>query len=86
MLAPNGRRSVRIRAASITPAMPLALSFAPGASVVASVPDEARESMSPLMTTYRSGSTSPRRTAITLTIITSSGIRDSGSPSTTVRW
>ena len=42
---------VRSRAASMAPAIPVALSLAPGASVSASFPLDARESMSPAMRT-----------------------------------
>ncbi len=58
-----------------TPAMPEALSLAPGASVSASVPLDARESMSPLMITYRFGYRVPRRMPTALTTLTELGIR-----------
>ncbi len=74
----------RIRAASMVPAIPDALSLAPGASVTPSEPSEARESMSPDMMTYRFGCSVPRRTAITFTISTGSVIRPSASMN--VRW
>ncbi len=78
--------SVSTRAASMTPAMPEALSLAPGASVVASMTSETRESMSPDMRTYRFGCSVPRRTATTFTTQVSSGTRRVRPASTSDRW
>ena len=46
----------RIRAASIAPAIPEALSLAPGESEIPLFGSETRESISPLITTNRLGS------------------------------
>ena len=86
MIVPGKRYGLRTRAASITPAMPLALSLAPGESLVASSASETRESMSPVMMTRRSGSVVPGSTARTFTTQVSTGIRDPGSPFTRVLW
>ena len=75
---------VRTRAASMAPAVPVALSLAPGASVTASLPLDALESMSPDITTYRFGWTVPRWIATTFTTQVSSGTRlEAG---TRLRW
>ena len=69
MLVGN-RYCVSTRAASMVPAMPLALSLAPGASVSPSSVFEARESMSPDIITYLSGWVVPRWIAMTFTTFT----------------
>ena len=74
-MEPSKRYFDSSRAASSTPATPDALSLAPGDSAVAFSTSVTRESMSPLMTTMRSGSTVPRWMATTLTTTTSSGMR-----------
>ena len=51
MMDPLNSYCVRTRAASRTPAIPEALSFAPGASEMPSSASDARESMSPDITT-----------------------------------
>jgi hypothetical protein len=74
---------VSSRAASSVAATPLALSLAPGESAVAFITSVTRESMSPLSSTYRSGSDFPRWMAMTLTTLRSSRMRDCGFPFTT---
>ena len=63
------------RAASIVPAIPLALSLAPGLSEVKSVGSLTLESISPLIKMYRLGNFVPRLIATTLTTSTSCTIR-----------
>jgi hypothetical protein len=83
MIVASGRCFVSSRAASSVAEVPVALSFAPGDSLVAFITSVTRESMSPLSSTARLGSVRPRCTATTFTTVTSSLMRVAESPRTT---
>jgi hypothetical protein len=59
MMVPGNLRLDSTRAASSTAAVPLALSFAPGASLVASITSVTRLSMWPVMITTSFGRSAP---------------------------
>ncbi len=74
-MVPGNLRCDRTRAASITAAVPLPSSFAPGASLVAFITSVTRLSMWPVMTTTSFGRSVPRWIATTLQTLVGVGTR-----------